>query len=54
MTVNLARLEHLSFPLAHEPARLVDAVRLGDDVARLTIDEVAEWSAIYGKEFVEM
>jgi hypothetical protein len=54
MAVNLARLEHLSFPVPHQPPRLVDAMRLGDDVARLTIDEVAEWSAIYGKEFVEM
>jgi hypothetical protein len=54
MAVNLARLEQLSFPLAHQPPRAVDAMRLGDNVARLTNDEVAEWSAIYGKEFVEM
>jgi hypothetical protein len=25
-----------------------------EDVATLTIDEVAEWSAIYGKAMVEM
>jgi hypothetical protein len=34
--------------------RILDALRLGEDMARLANDEVAEWSAIYGKEFVEM
>jgi hypothetical protein len=37
-----------------EPPRILDALRLGEDMARLANDEVAEWSAIYGKEFVEM
>jgi hypothetical protein len=37
------------------PPRLhiVDALRLGEDVARITLDEVAEWSALYAKELVE-
>jgi len=37
------------------PPRLhiVDALRLGEDVARVTLDEVAEWSALYAKELVE-
>ena len=29
------------------------ALRLGEDVARITLDEVAEWSALYAKELVE-
>lgn len=36
------------------PVRALDALRLAEDVATLTIDEVAEWSAIYGKAMVEM
>ncbi len=34
--------------------RTLDVLRLAEDVARSTIDEVAEWSAIYGKDFTEM
>jgi hypothetical protein len=33
---------------------MADALHLAGDAARLMLDEVAEWSAIYGKEFVEM
>ncbi|MGD9738083.1 MAG: hypothetical protein AB7O56_05785 [Bauldia sp.] len=33
--------------------RIVDAIRLGEDVGRITLDEVAEWSALYAKEMVE-
>lgn len=36
------------------PLRALDALRLAEDVATLTIDEVVEWSAIYGKAMVEM
>jgi hypothetical protein len=36
------------------PVRALDALRLAEDVATLTIDEVVEWSAIYGKAMVEM
>jgi hypothetical protein len=37
------------------PPRLhiVDALRLGEDIARVTLDEVADWSALYAKELVE-
>ena len=54
MAANLAQLRERSLALASRSPRLIDAMRLGDDVARVTIDEVAEWSAIYGKDFVEM
>lgn len=33
--------------------RTVDVLRLGEDVARITLDEVADWSALYAKEMVE-
>lgn len=35
------------------PLRIVDTLRLGEDVARITLDEVAEWSALFAKEMVE-
>ncbi|MCW5719401.1 MAG: hypothetical protein KIS68_16405 [Bauldia sp.] len=37
------------------PPRLhiIDALRLGEDIARVALDEVAEWSALYAKELVE-
>ena len=54
MAVSLSQLAARSLEPSRRPASLVDAMRLGDDVARLTIDEVAEWSALYGKDFVEM
>ena len=38
---------------AGRKVRVLDALRLAEDVTRLTIDEVAEWSAIYGKDFIE-
>ena len=54
MSVQLELLQERANLPRPRPARLLDALRLAEDVARLTLDEVAEWSAIYGKEFVEM
>jgi hypothetical protein len=38
---------------AHGPKLTSAALKLAEDTARITLDEVAEWSAIYAKEFVE-
>jgi hypothetical protein len=54
MAVSLAQLALRSQASCRRPPTLIEAMRLGDDVAKLTIDEVAEWSALYGKDFVEM
>jgi hypothetical protein len=54
MAAQLRQLEERSSLTRLRPVRLLDALRLGEDVAKSTIDEVAEWSAIYGKDFVEM
>ena len=54
MAAQLRQLEERSSLARLRPLRLLDALRLGEDVARSTIDEVAEWSAIYVKDFVEM
>ena len=54
MAVQLGLLQERANMPRPRPARMLDALRLAEDVARLTLDEVAEWSAIYGKEFVEM
>ena len=54
MAAQLRQLEERSSLARLRPIRLIDALRLGEDIARSTIDEVAEWSAIYGKDFVEM
>jgi hypothetical protein len=54
MAVQLAAVEERARLFDLRPVRALDALRLAEDIATLTIDEVAEWSAIYGKEFVEM
>ena len=54
MAAQLRQLEERSSLARLRPLTLVDALHLGEDVAKSTIDEVAEWSAIYGKDFVEM
>jgi len=54
MSVQLGLLRERANMPRPRPARMLDSLRLAEDVARLTLDEVAEWSAIYGKEFVEM
>lgn len=54
MAAQLQQLEERSSLARLRPVCLLDALRLGEDVAKSTIDEVAEWSAIYGKDFVEM
>lgn len=54
MADQLRQLEERSSLARLRPVRLLDALRLGEDVAKSTIDEVAEWSAIYGKDFIEM
>jgi hypothetical protein len=38
---------------AYGPRLTSAALKLAEDTARITLDEVAEWSAIYAKEFVE-
>lgn len=38
---------------AHGPRLASAALKLAEDTARITLDEVAEWSAIYAKELVE-
>ncbi|MCW5695640.1 MAG: hypothetical protein KIS96_02775 [Bauldia sp.] len=32
---------------------IIDALRLADEIGRLTLDEVADWSALYAKDIVE-
>jgi hypothetical protein len=54
MAGELSNLERRSWRTGARRVRLIDALHLANDAARLTLDEVAEWSAIYGKEFVEM
>jgi hypothetical protein len=54
MAGELSNLERRSWRTGARRTRLIDALHLANDAARLTLDEVAEWSAIYGKEFVEM
>ncbi len=54
MAGELSTLERRSWRTGARRVRLIDALHLANDAARLTLDEVAEWSAIYGKEFVEM
>ncbi len=54
MAQELAQLETRSWKVGFRPVRIADALHLATDAARLMLDEVAEWSAIYGKEFIEM
>jgi hypothetical protein len=54
MAARLGQLEERAGLARLRPPRLLDVLRLAEDVARSTVDEVAEWSAVYGKEFVEM
>ena len=56
-----AQAVNFSAQIAHDPTataadkiEYLQLLHLANDAARLTLDEVAEWSAIYGKEFVEM
>ena len=54
MKFELMHLEHRAATLWARSDRLLDVLRVAEDAARLTLDEVAEWTTIYGKEFVEM
>ena len=54
MAAQLLHLEQKSSQTKLTAVRTLDVLRLAEDVARSTIDEVAEWSAIYGKDFTEM
>ena len=54
MAVQLRAVAERAELLDLRPVRALDALRLAEDVATLTIDEVVEWSAIYGKAMVEM
>lgn len=58
------RSEQMKFELLHlqkrartlwaRSDRALDVLYVAEDAARLTLDEVAEWTALYGKEFLEM
>ncbi len=39
--------------LRGSPVQVIDIIRLAEDVARIMLDEVADWSALYAKEMVE-
>ena len=54
MVNQLRQLEDKAGLARLRPVRILDALRLGEDIAQTTIDEVAEWSAIYGKDFIEI
>ena len=54
MGFELSHLEQRADALWSRSKRLLDVLHVAEDVARVTLDEVAEWTAIYGKEFVEM
>jgi hypothetical protein len=54
MVARLRQLEEKSGQARLRPLRLLDVLRLAEDIARSTVDEVVEWSALYGKDFVEM
>ena len=48
-------LQHIQASLneANGPVRLVEVLHFVEDISRLTLDEVADWSGIYGKELVD-
>ena len=49
-----ARAQQLMAPPASAGSpRIAEALDLAEDVARITIDEVAEWSVLYAKDIVE-
>ncbi len=54
MAAQLLNLEQKSGQTKLTAVLTLDVLRLAEDVARSTIDEVAEWSAIYGTDFTEM
>jgi len=54
MKYELQHLEQRAETVWARSAGMLDVLRVAEDAARLTLDEVAEWTAIYGKEFVEM
>jgi hypothetical protein len=54
MGYELLGVEDRAGAMAARGARLADVLHVAEDAARLTLDEVSEWTAIYGKEFVEM
>jgi hypothetical protein len=54
MAVELARLARLPPGRADHRPRMIEVLRLAEDASRLTLGEVAEWSAIYGKDFPEI
>ncbi len=54
MSVELCRLAADPPDRGARPPRMMEVQRLAEDATRLTLGEVAEWSAIYGKDFPEI
>ena len=54
MKYELAHLEKRARMLWQRSDRMLDVLHVAEDAARLTLDEVADWTALYGTEFLEM
>lgn len=54
MSAELTRLCALCRPGVAGSPRLIEVLHVAEDVARLTLDEVADWSGTYGRELLEM
>ena len=54
MSEELCRLSATPKDRGDRAPRMMEVQRLAEDATRLTLGEVAEWSAIYGKDFPEI
>ena len=54
MKYELAHLEKRARMLWQRSDRMLDVLHVAEDAARLTLDEVADWTALYGQEVLEM
>lgn len=54
MAVELHRLANPGKDRGGRRPAMIEMLRLAEDASRLTLGEVAEWSAIYGKDFPEI
>jgi hypothetical protein len=54
MAEELGRLAAVPPDRGDRDPRMMEVQRLAEDATRLTLGEVAEWSAIYGKDFPEI
>ena len=54
MSAELCRLAANPTDRGDRKPRMMEVQRLAEDATRLTLGEVAEWSAIYGKDFPEI